>query len=103
MKNKRVQLCESESVLEDFYNALASNNSYAMKKVHIPKSDVFYVREAIYNGTGEWYTLDLDYDRIAAILRKVGYSGYVSLEFEGKAPADEGVAKSVAMLRKAFA
>ena len=58
MKNKRVQLCESESVLEDFYNALASNNSYAMKKVHIPKSDVFYVREAIYNSTGEWYTLD---------------------------------------------
>ena len=58
MKNKRVQLCESESVLEDFYNALASNNSYAMKKVHIPKSDVFYVREAIYNKTGEWYTLD---------------------------------------------
>ena len=58
MKNKRVQLCQSESVLEDFYNALASNNSYAMRKVHIPKSDVFYVREAIYNSTGEWYTLD---------------------------------------------
>ena len=58
MKNKRVQLCQSESVLEDFYNALASNNSYAMRKVHIPKSDVFYVREAIYNRTGEWYTLD---------------------------------------------
>ena len=58
MRNKRVQLCQSESVLEDFYNALASNNSYAMKKVHIPKSDVFYVREAIYNRTGEWYTLD---------------------------------------------
>jgi len=58
MKNKRVQLCQSESVLEDFYNALASNNSYAMKKVHIPKSDVFYVRRAIYDDTGEWYTLD---------------------------------------------
>ena len=58
MKNKRVQLCQSESVLEDFYNALASNNSDAMRKVHIPKSDVFYVREAIYNRTGEWYTLD---------------------------------------------
>ena len=56
MKKKRVQLCQSESVLEDFYNALASNNSYAMRKVHIPKSDVFYVREAIYNRTGEWYT-----------------------------------------------
>ena len=58
MKKKRVQLCQSESVLEDFYNALASNNSYAMKRVHIPKSDVFYVREAIYNRTGELYTLD---------------------------------------------
>ena len=58
MKKKRVQLYESESVIEDFYNALLSNNSYAMKKVHIPKSDVFYVREAIHNNTGEWYTLD---------------------------------------------
>ena len=29
-----------------------------MKKAHIPKSDVFYVREAIRNNTGEWYTLD---------------------------------------------
>jgi len=58
MKKKRVQLCESESVIEDFYSALASNNSYAMKRVHIPKSDVFYVREAIYNRTGELYTLD---------------------------------------------
>lgn len=58
MKKKRVQLCESESVIEDFYNALASNNSHAMRKVHIPKSDVFYVRKAIYNRTGELYTLD---------------------------------------------
>ena len=58
MKKQRVQLWESESVIEDFYNALASNNSYAMKRVHIPKSDVFYVREAIYNRTGELYTLD---------------------------------------------
>ena len=29
-----------------------------LHKVHIPKSDVFYVREAIYQRTGEWYTLD---------------------------------------------
>ena len=58
MKKKRVQLCESESVIEDFYNALASNNSYAMKRVHIPKSDVFYVREALKSNLGESYTLD---------------------------------------------
>ena len=58
MPTKHVLLCASERVLEDFYSALASNNSRAMQKVHIPKSDVFYVREAIHNRTGEWYTLD---------------------------------------------
>ena len=58
MKHKQVQLYASEDVLTDFYNALADNDPRAMRKVHIPKSDVFYVREAIYNRTGEWYTLD---------------------------------------------
>jgi hypothetical protein len=55
---KQVQLCASESVIEDFYRALASNNTRAIQKVHIPKSDVFYVREAIYQNTDVWYTLD---------------------------------------------
>ena len=58
MKHKQVQLYASEDVLTDFYNALADNDTRAMRKVHIPKSDVFYVREAIHVRTGEWYTLD---------------------------------------------
>ena len=58
MVKKPVQLYASETVLVDFYNALADNDPRAMRKVHIPKSDVFYVREAIFNRTGEWYTLD---------------------------------------------
>ena len=58
MRDKTVQLCASENVIEDFYNALASNNTRAFNKVHIPKSDVFYVREAIRNDTGVTYTLD---------------------------------------------
>ena len=58
MAKKPVQLYASEDVLTSFYDALASNDTRAMRKVHIPKSDVFYVREAIYNRTGEWYTLD---------------------------------------------
>jgi len=60
------------------------------------------VQAKTYEGGGEWYTLNLDYPRIAKILAKAGYRGYVSLEFEGKAPADQGVPKSIAMLRKAF-
>jgi hypothetical protein len=58
MGSKPVKLYASEDVLTEFYNALASRDTRAMRKVHIPKSDVFYVRSAIYNDTGVWYTLD---------------------------------------------
>ena len=58
MAKKPVQLYASEDVLTAFYNALASNDTRAMRKVHIPKSDVFYVRKAIHEDTGVWYTLD---------------------------------------------
>lgn len=61
-----------------------------------------FVQAKTYYGGGEWYTLDLDYKRIASILRSHNYKGYVSLEFEGKDPADAGVAKSIEMLRTAF-
>ena len=58
MARKKVQLYASEDVLTEFYHALASNDPRAMRKVHIPKSDVFYVREAIHQDTGIRYTLD---------------------------------------------
>jgi len=48
----------SDNVLEEFYSALASGNSKALQKVHIPRSDVFYVREAYYQATGHWVSLD---------------------------------------------
>ncbi len=60
------------------------------------------VQAKTYYGGGLWYTLDLDYDRIAALLRKAGYRGYISLEFEGKEDPRTGVPKSLALLRKAF-
>jgi sugar phosphate isomerase/epimerase len=55
-----------------------------------------------YYGGGVWYTLDLDNDRIAKILRKHNYHGYISLEFEGKEDAQTAVPKSLEVLRKAF-
>ena len=58
MKRDSVQLYADESVIEEFYKALASNDSSKLKRIHIPKSDVFYVREAIYRNTGVKYTLD---------------------------------------------
>ena len=62
-------------------------------------SRAVFVQAKTYFGGGEWYTLDLDYARIASMLKEVGFGGYVSLEFEGKAPAEEGVRKSVEWLR----
>lgn len=48
----------SENVLEEFYLALADDDENRLHRVHIPRSDVFYVREAINNNTGVKYTLD---------------------------------------------
>jgi sugar phosphate isomerase/epimerase len=61
-----------------------------------------FVQAKTYYGGGEWYTLDLDYKRIAKILADAGYNGYVSLEMEGKEAPDVAVPKSIAMLREAF-
>jgi sugar phosphate isomerase/epimerase len=55
-----------------------------------------------YFGGGRWYTLDLDYARIAGIMRDAGFGGYVSLEFEGKADPLVGIPKSLELLRRHF-
>ena len=47
-----------DNVLEEFYKALADEDEGRLRRVHIPRSDVFYVREAIFQGTGVKYTLD---------------------------------------------
>ena len=60
------------------------------------------VQAKTYFGGGEWYTLDIDYDRVAQILKKASFNGYVSLEFEGKEDASTGVPKSLTALRRAF-
>jgi sugar phosphate isomerase/epimerase len=82
-------LMDTGNFMEDPYDKLkmiAPNTVYAQAKT--------------YYGGGEWYTLDLDYNRIAKILSDVGYTGYVSLEFEGKEDPDIAVPKSIEMLRK---
>jgi sugar phosphate isomerase/epimerase len=84
-------MMDTGNFLEDPYDKLVAI---------APKT--IYVQAKTYYGGGEWYTLDLDYKRIAKILAAANYTGYVALEFEGKAPADEAVPKSIAMLRKAF-
>ena len=60
------------------------------------------VQAKTYYGGGEWYTLDLDYRRIAATLRRAKFRGWVSLEMEGKENPATAVPKSLEVLRAAF-
>jgi sugar phosphate isomerase/epimerase len=55
-----------------------------------------------YHGGGRWYTLDLDYARIAKIMKDAGFKGYISLEFEGKEDPLTAIPKSLKLLRKHF-
>lgn len=73
------------------------------QKLNQIASKTVFVQAKTYQGGGEWYTLDLDYRRVAQILAGVNYTGYVSLEFEGKENADVAVPKSIDLLRQAFA
>ena len=75
-------------------------DSYEQLEVLAPHAVL--VQAKTYFGGGTWYTLDLDYDRIAALFKKHNYSGYISLEFEGQEDARTAIPKSLALLRRAF-
>lgn len=64
--------------------------------------DTVLVHVKTYLGGGEWYTLDLNYARIADILASVNFQGYISIEFEGKEDAHTGVPKTIDQIRRAF-
>lgn len=85
-------LMDTGNFLEDPYDKL---------KMIAPRAS--FVQAKTYYGGGEWYSLELDYDRIVKILKDVNYHGYISIEFEGKEDAKSGVRKSVELLRKALA
>lgn len=72
------------------------------EKLEMIAPQTVFVQAKTYPGGGEWYTLDLDYRRIAGILRRVNYRGYVSLEMEGKMDPEHAVPQSLALLRQAF-
>jgi sugar phosphate isomerase/epimerase len=82
-------LMDTGNFMEDPYDKL---------KQIAPKT--VYMQAKTYYGGGEWYTLDLDYERIAKILADVSYTGYCCVEFEGKDNPDIAVPRSLAVLRK---
>jgi len=78
-------------------------DSYAqMERMASSSVPLALVQAKTYFGGGRWYALDLDYGRIAQILHKHNYRGWISLEFEGNEDPETGVPKSLKILRKHF-
>ncbi len=76
-------------------------NSYEqMEKMASSSVPITLVQAKTYFGGGRWYTLELDYARIAKILDNHHYRGWISLEFEGNEDAETAVPKSLAMLEQ---
>jgi sugar phosphate isomerase/epimerase len=84
-------LMDTGNFLEDPYD-----------KLEMIAPHTVFVQAKTYFGGGIFYTLDLDYDRIAGILGKHRYAGYISLEFEGEEDFRTALPKSLAVLRRAF-
>jgi L-ribulose-5-phosphate 3-epimerase len=107
-------LSTNTDYLEEIYIALASSPSmglnldtgnfvgepYQQFKSLSQYADI--IQAKTYYGGGEVYDKDIDYDRITKIMRDGNFTGYVSLEMEGKEDPETAVPKSYEMLRKAF-
>ncbi len=75
-------------------------DQYAQYEALAPEA--VFVQAKTYFGGGVWYELDIDYPRVAQILKDADYRGYICLEFEGKDSPMQAVPRSLAMLREAF-
>jgi L-ribulose-5-phosphate 3-epimerase len=82
---------DTGNFLEDPYDRL---------EVLAPKTVLLQTKT--YYGGGLWYTLELDYARIAGIMRRANYQGYVSLEFEGRDNPRQALPRSLELLRRHF-
>ncbi len=75
-------------------------DQYRQLELLAPKT--FLVQAKTYFGGGKWYTLDIDYEKVAEIFQNVNYRGYISLEFEGNEDPVTAIPKSLELLRNAF-
>lgn len=84
-------LLDTGNFLEDPYD-----------KLEMCAPQTVFMQAKTYYGGGLWYSLDLDYPRIARIMQKHNFRGYISLEFEGNEDYKTAIPKSLARLRNAF-
>lgn len=64
--------------------------------------DLAVVHAKVYLGGGMLVEPEIDYERVAGMLQEIGYTGYLSMEFEGKAHPKDGIPAGLEQLRQAF-
>jgi sugar phosphate isomerase/epimerase len=75
-------------------------DQYAAMATFLPHLAVLHAK--VYLGGGSLVTPEIDYNRVAELLGSIDYSGYLSIEFEGKAHPKDGIPDGIATIRKAF-
>jgi len=58
MTHEELNPFEGDDILGAFFKALAGDDLSALRSLHIPRSEVFYVRQKYYIDTGDWVSLD---------------------------------------------
>tara|TARA_R100000664_G_C2733689_1_gene123701 strand:+ start:868 stop:1116 length:249 start_codon:yes stop_codon:yes gene_type:complete len=82
MAKKSVKLY-TDNVLGAFYDAIKNNT---LDKLHIPHSDVFYVRKAVEAHYGRPFTLE----HVEWAMRKEGWTDDVDSNSNGVQPSNTG-------------
>lgn len=85
----------------DTGNFVQTRDMYAEMEPMLPHLALVHAKTYV-GGSIYFGDFEIDYRRIAEMLGRVDYKGYVSIEFEGLAMPDEGIAESVKRLRAAF-
>ena len=57
-KMKKHKIYGSENFLEDFYDAIANEDEQAIRRVHIPRSEVIYVKAHLEDVFCRPFTID---------------------------------------------
>lgn len=81
----------------DTGNFFHLEDQYAEMSVFL--DDLAMLHTKVYLGGGRLVEPEIDYARVRELLDGAGYTGYVSIEFEGKAPAREGIADGIETMR----
>jgi sugar phosphate isomerase/epimerase len=82
----------------DTGNFFKRPDEYAEMEVLL--DDVALIHAKIYTGGSRNGIPPQDLARIGEMLRRIDYAGYVSIEYEGLAPADEGIRDGIRLVRE---